>query len=362
MRMLAWLGALTWGWAAAVAALDRWARLDVRDVEPERGGPLVSVVVPARNEERGIAAAVASLAAQGYPSVEVLVVDDESSDRTAELAAAAGARVLPGEPLPPGWVGKSWACHQGARAAGGEWLLFTDADVVHEPDALGRALALARREGRGGVTILCRLDSGTPAERIVQPAAVVLIRSFVAPGFLIRAGWSKVALAAGGFILVERGFYDRIGGHEAIRGRLVDDQALAEAAKAAGGLLVPAFAGPLVRVRMYEGARELWAGWRKNTSVGLARGSAPLALGAALAGALASVAPALALLRGPRLLGATGLLLQLVARAEVDEVAPSPPAYWTTMPLGSLALAIVSLRSSLDRLQGGVVWRGRRYP
>lgn len=362
MRPLAWLGAVTWGWAAVVAVLDRWARLDIRDVEPDQEGPLVSVVVPARNEERGIAAAVASLVAQDYAPLEVLVVDDESTDRTAELAAAAGARVLHGEPLPPGWVGKSWACDQGARAAVGEWLLFTDADVVHEPDALGRALTLARREGRGGLTILCRLESGTPAERVVQPAAVVLIRSFVAPGFLIRARWSKVALAAGGFILIERTFYDRIGGHAAIRSRLIDDQALAEAAKAAGGLLVPAFAGGLVRVRMYEGVAELWAGWRKNTSVGLARGSAPLALAGALLGTVLSLAPALALVRGPRGLGAVGVLLQLVARADVDEVAPSPPAYWTTLPLGSLFLALVSLRSSLDRLRGGVEWRGRRYP
>ncbi len=361
MRLLAWLGVLTWGWAGLVAVLDRWARLDVRDIEPERDGPLVSVVVPARNEERGIGAAVASLVAQDYAPVEVLVVDDESTDRTAELAAAAGARVLPGGPLPAGWVGKSWACHQGAQAAQGDWLLFTDADVLHAPEALGRALALARREGRGGLTILCRLDSGSPAEHIVQPAAVVLIRSFVAPGFLIRARWSKVALAAGGFILIERAFYERLGGHEAIRGRLIDDQALAEAAKAAGGLLVPAFAGDLVRVRMYEGARELWAGWRKNTSVGLARGSAPLALAGAVVGSAVSVAPTLALLRGPRRLGAAGLLLQFVARADVDEVAPSPRGYWATLPLGSLFLALVSLRSSLDRLRGGVEWRGRTY-
>ncbi|HXH89893.1 MAG TPA: glycosyltransferase [Gaiellaceae bacterium] len=361
MRIAACLGALTWGWAALVALLDRWARLDVRDMEPEPNGPLVSVIVPARDEERGIERAVASLVAQDYGPTEVIVVDDESSDRTAERAAKAGARVLAGEPLPQGWVGKSWACHQGFRAAQGEWLLFTDADVFHAPEALGRALALARREGRGGLTVLCRLDSGSLAERIVQPAAVVLIRSFVAPGFLIRSPRTKVALAAGGFILIERALYERIGGHEAIRDRLIDDQALAQAVKAAGGLLVPAFAGELVHVRMYEGAGELWRGWRKNTSVGLARSSAGLAAAGAVGGAVASVAPLVALARGPRLLGLAGVVAQLLARADVDPIAPSPRRYWATLPLGALFLSLLSLRSSLDRLRGGVEWRGRRY-
>jgi len=362
VRLVAWLGAVVWGWAALVALLDRRHRLDLHDVEPLRDGPLVSVVVPARDEERGIEAAVRSLLAQEYGPVEVLVVDDESSDRTAEVAAAAGARVLHGEPLPAGWVGKAWACHQAVREARGEWLLFTDADVVHAPGACGRALALARREGRGGLTLLVRLDAETFWERVVQPAAVVLIRSFVAPGFLLRSPRTKVAIAAGGFMLVERGLYDRAGGHEGVRGRLIDDQALAEAVKAVGGLLVPAFSGDLVRVRMYEGTAELWRGWRKNSSIGLARGSAwPAVAGAAL-GVPATLGPWVALARGPRLLGTAGLLAQLVARADVAAVTPAPRRFWATLPLGVLFLCAVSLRSSFDRLGGGVEWRGRRYP
>lgn len=363
MRFAAWLGALTWAWAALVATLDRRHRRDLHEVEPLRDGPSVSVVVPARDEERGIEAAVASLAAQEYGPVEVLVVDDESSDRTAERAAAAGATVLRGEPLPAGWVGKSWACHQGARAARGDWLLFTDADVVHAPQALGRGLALALREGRGGLTVLCRLDAHGFWERTAQPAAILLIRSFVAPGFLLRSPRSTVALAAGGFILVERALYDRAGGHEAIRGRLIDDQALAEAVKAAGGLLVPAFGGDLVRVRMYEGLGELWRGWRKNASVGFARGSAWPAVAGAIAGIAATIGPYAALARGPRLLGAAGVAAQLVARIDVDPVVPVPRRYWATLPLGVVLVCLVSLRSSLDRLGGGgVEWRGRRYP
>lgn len=115
-RIITLLTVVPWAWSVLVALLDRRHRLSLDDVEPLPDGPLVSVVVTARDEQRGVRAAVASLAAQEYGPLEVIVVDDESSDATAaEARAAATGRVsvLPGRPVPPGWVGKSWACHQG---------------------------------------------------------------------------------------------------------------------------------------------------------------------------------------------------------------------------------------------------------
>jgi len=361
--VLAWLSLLTWAWAAFVALADRRHRVDLRAAPPETDGPLVSVIVPARDEEGRIGPALRSLAAQTYGPLEVIVVDDESQDGTlleARSVVSQRIRVLEGAPLPPGWVGKSWANHQGAEAARGEWLLLTDADILHAPDSLARALPLARRLGRGGLTVLCRLDSESASERVIQPAAAVFIRSFVAPGPLVRSPRSPVALAAGGYILVERALYDRIGGHRAIQREIVDDQALARRVKATGGLLVFVFGDDLVRVRMYHGLAELWRGWRKNSSAGV--GSTGQALGAGLQGLVVSLVPAVALARGPRLLGAAALALQVVARAEVDAVAPSPRRYWLTLPLGGAFVSVVSLASSLDRLRGGLVWRGRRYP
>jgi len=355
------LSLLAWGWATVVALADRRHRLDLRDVEPELDGPLVSAIVPARNEEGRIAPALRSLAGQIHRALEVIVVDDESEDGTYEEAKSVSCeriRVLRGAPLPSGWVGKTWANHQGARLAAGEWLLFTDADVLHEPDALARALPLARQSGRGGLTVLCRLETATPGERIVQPAAAVFIRSFVAPGFLVRSPRFAVALAAGGYILLERALYERLGGHAAIRGELVDDRALAERVKAAGGLLVFASAGDLVRVRMYHGLREAWRGWRKNTSAGI--GSPVLAVVGGVQGLVVSVAPLLALLRGPRAAGALALALQIFVRSDVDPVAPTPRRYWLTLPLGGVFLSAVSLVSSLDRMRGRLEWRGRR--
>ncbi|MGZ8783450.1 MAG: glycosyltransferase [Gaiellaceae bacterium] len=361
--LLAVFAVAPWAWSVLVAELDRRQQLSLDDVEPVCDGPLVSVIVPARDEERAVRAAVASLAAQDYGPLEVVVVDDESADATAAEARAAATprvRVLEGKPVPEGWVGKSWACHQGYEFAEGEWLLFADADVRHATDTIGRTLALARRRRVAGVSVLPLIETGGLVEQAIQPAAAVLIRSFVAPGPLVRSPRSRVAIAAGGFILVSRAAYEAVGGHEAIRGELVDDQMLAVRLKAAGTPLALAGSGGRVRVRMYVGARETLRGWRKNTSAGLG-GSIVVATALGCAGVVASLAPAVALVRGPRRVGALGLVLQLAARAASDELCPTSRRGWTLFPGGALGLSILSLLSSVDRLRGGVVWRGRSY-
>ncbi len=362
-RVITLLAVVPWAWCVFVAVLDRRHSLSLDDVEPARDGPFVSVVVPARDEARGIRAAVASLATQEYPHLEVIVVDDESSDSTAAEARAAATdrvSVLAGNPVPTGWVGKSWACHQGYERSGGEWLLFADADVRHAPDTVGRALALALGRGFAGVTVLPLLETAGLVEQAVQPAAAVLIRSFVAPGPLVRSPRTPIAIAAGGFILVSRAAYEQVGGHEAMRHELVDDQMLAIRLKAMGTPLALVGSGGRVRVRMYVGARETLRGWRKNTSAGLGD-SVTVAVFLAGAGVASAVAPSVALVRGPRLAGALGLALQLGARAAADEVCPTPRRAWPLFPAGALALSLISLVSSADRLRGGVVWRGRRY-
>jgi hypothetical protein len=371
---LAGVAAALWTGAAALALHER-RRAPRADHEPAlRDGPLVSVIVPARDEERGIGAAVRSLRALEYPRVEVIVVDDESRDGTLAAARAAAGddprvRVLAGRPLPRGWVGKPWACWQGVQAAAGEWLLFTDADVVHAPDSLGRTLAMARRLGRGGLTLFPTIDCGGPAERVVMPAAVAAIGTFVAPGPLARRPRSGVAIAAGGYILMERRLYDAVGGHSRIRGRMVDDVWLAATVKRAGSLLVPVTTAGLARLRMYHGGREVWHGWSKNASFGASGDATKALVGAAVLAVLALVPPGSAVQgvrRGDLGLAATGLtgsaallaVQRLSARA-----APTPRHYAPTLPLGLLVLSAAAIRGSVGRLLGrGPVWRGRRYP
>jgi chlorobactene glucosyltransferase len=369
-RVAAWL----WAGAAALALHERRAAPRPEDEPPVREGPPVSVIVPARDEERGVGAGVRSLRALEYRPLEVIVVDDESRDATGAAARAAAdgdrrVRVIAGEPLPAGWIGKPWACWQGARAARGEWLLFTDADVFHSPDSLGRTLALGLRLGRGGVTLFPTIEAEGAAERMVIPAAAAAIGAFVAPGPLSRSPRSPVAIAAGGYLLIERGLYDRVGGHAAIRGRMVDDVALAARVKRAGGLLVPAPAGDLARVRIYHGAREVWQGWSKNASFGVEGGAAKALVGGTTVGVLAVVPLAAALEglrrrdRGLAAAGVAGTASLLALQRVTTWAVPTPPWYATTMPLGMAVMSAAAIRGALDRLAGrGPRWRGRRYP
>ncbi|MCC6829827.1 MAG: glycosyltransferase [Thermoleophilia bacterium] len=365
-----------WGGALALAAYERHAVPDAADALPAADDPLpVVAVVPARDEARGVGACVASLLAQRPPLRGVVLVDDGSTDGTAEAARAAGRgdprlRVVPAGPLPAGWVGKPWACWRGVREAGdAEWLLFSDADVVHAPDAVARTLGLARREGRGGATLVPRVRTGTRVERWVLPAAVVAIGTFVAPGPLARHPRSPVAIAAGGFILIERGLYGRVGGHRGQAGHMVDDVALALRVKCAGGLLVPALGHGLVSLRMYHGARELWRGWRKNASFAHPGGPGKALAGAALV-TLMTLAPWVAAARGATRRRGAMLrwgLLGIGAQAGLQRMAapavPTPVRDAATLPVGMLVLSAAAVQGAVDRLTGrGAVWRGRRYP
>jgi chlorobactene glucosyltransferase len=208
---------------------------------PPGGWPTVSVVVPARNEEHNIGRCLESLAASSYPAFEIVVVDDRSDDRTHEVARAVppgGAsriHVVAGTALPEGWLGKPWACLQGAREAGGDVLLFTDADTVHEPDLLERAIRGLREEEADLLTLVGSQIMDTFWERLVQPH-VFLGMLFRFPDFERVAAndrW-RDAIANGQFIMMPRASYDRLGGHEAVRDEVVEDLALAQHVKRAG--------------------------------------------------------------------------------------------------------------------------------
>jgi chlorobactene glucosyltransferase len=191
----------------------------------------------------------------------------------------------------------------------------------------------------------------------------------VAPGPLARSRRSRVAIAAGGYILVERGVYEAAGGHAGVRSRMVEDVCLAEAVKRGGHLLVPMPAGPLARLRMYHGGREVWGGWSKNASFAAAGGAAKGLAGAGATVALA-LTPGAAVIHGAhggdRLLAATGvagLLATVALQRLASRSARTPARYAPTLPLGMLVLAGAAARGSVGRLVGrGPEWRGRRYP
>ena len=244
-----------------------------RRFEPGGTTPLVSVMVPARNEALRISPCLRSLCAQDYPNYELLVLDDHSQDDTARVILDHGfswekhsrRRLLDGQPLPEGWTGKSWACHQLASAAKGEYLVFTDADTVHDPAALGAFVGHAIDTGAGLLSAWPRQVTGTWSERAVIPLVYVLLLGALPHYVLWRlqrrpdyARWTSrgvlgaLGAANGQYMLFRRDVYEQIGGHAAVRDHLVEDVALGRqvAQRTAEGLRLIHCAGSRLYVHL----------------------------------------------------------------------------------------------------------------
>jgi len=229
--------------------------------------PEVSVIVPARNEEALLATCLESLVSQTGVEFEIIVVNDHSTDRTGEIAASfAGVRVIEAGPLPPGWTGKNNAVACGARQALGEWLLFTDADTVHLPGSLSRALDEAKQHEVEMLSYSPEQIAVTFWERAILPVVFAeLARQY--PPSKVSDPASPIAAANGQFILIRRGTYDAIGGHAAIAEDILEDVALARRVKASGRKMRFRYAADAVRTRMYRNFAQLREGWTKNLAL-----------------------------------------------------------------------------------------------
>src|SRR5271157_3154873 len=227
----------------------------------------VSVIIPARNEEANIARVVRSLANQ-QGTREILVVDDQSVDRTGEILAALELqipllRTLRVESLPEGWMGKTYAVATGARAATGDWLLFTDADTDHLAGSLAELVQRAEDERADLLSVSPGQETPTWWEKSVIPFVYVKLASLFRFEEVSDAHLPAAA-ANGQYMLVRRDFYERIGGHEAVKSEILEDVELARRIKARGGKLLFLPGARWVRTRMYHSFRAMWQGWTKN--------------------------------------------------------------------------------------------------
>ena len=257
-----------------VIAAFRTPRLDPHPGLPD-DGPLVTVIIPARNEATRIGACLEGLAQQSYRRFEVIVVDDDSHDGTADVvrtytACLPSLTVLSSKTLPHDWAGKCWACWQGANHARGGWLLFLDADVVPRPGLIA-ALVERARAGRDMITLVPLIHLTSFAERLVLPPFIGLI-SAIYPFDRVNDRSSPLAFAIGQCIMMRRETYAAIGGHRAVRGSVLEDMDLARLVKQSGYALEAAHAPDLLEVRMYNGWGTLTEGLKKNAVAGYRSG------------------------------------------------------------------------------------------
>jgi chlorobactene glucosyltransferase len=367
-------------WLAPFATLARLAhrRPRLTDTPPTHHGPLVSVIIPARNESGTLATVVGSIRASTYEPIEIIIVDDRSTDDTAAQAAALAAadpriRLVEGGALPEGWFGKPWACVQGAQAARGDIMVFTDADTRHAPDLLPHAVAALDREQAALLTISPRQRCDTFWERVVMPQVWFLLGVRYHPRAVNRARRARDVIANGQFIMVRRDAYQQVGTHAAVRHEVAEDLALAQAFFRAGLRSYFAFAESLMETRMYESLPHLVEGWSKNIYLGGRRSFPEEPVRRALVPVALTVAMLFWLLPPLVLAGAAAGLWPALAPAAVLAIALSalfwmlmsfgmriPIAYGLLYPPGSAMVLYIVLRSTW-RGARRVEWRGRTY-
>jgi chlorobactene glucosyltransferase len=353
---------------------------------PTANAPLISICIPARNEEHNIRNCVEAALGQDYPNIEVIVLDDRSTDSTLtqlRRIASRDSRLVPisGTDLPPGWAGKPHALFQAsaaARDAKDAWLCFVDADTFLAPQAISSCYAKALETHADMFTTMNEQILGTFWEKVVMP----LVMTALSVGFSPRKvndPNSRNAIANGQFIMIRRTVYNAIGGHEKVKDQIVEDKAIAEQVKWNGHRLIVADGMKVIRTRMYTSLPAMWEGWTKNIYLGLRDHPAMLVLGAF--GATLAVIAALFLPLWP-LLGINWLINNNGSWMAIVVVVQSLTVwawliyfrvrvargmnisiwYALTTPLGAGIFAAMMITSAWKVLSGqGVTWRGRKY-
>jgi hypothetical protein len=343
--------------------------------------PLVSVIVPARNERRNIESCLRSILAGRYTNIELVVVDDHSTDGTGDAARALGredsrVRVIDNPDLPDGWFGKPWACQTGAHASRGDIICFTDADARHGPDLIARAINEMGDRTLDMLSVAGYQELGTFWERIVQPHVFWMLGvRYGGTESINRSNRVRDKIANGQCIFVRRDAYDAIGGHGAVQHQVAEDVAIAQTLFAAGKRTEVVISHDDLTTRMYTSLAEIMAGWRKNIFAGGREAMPWGALGQLIFPLLLLLAPTLTLLPPVGLLGSAlgaipgspwialaatiAIVAELATWAAVYRWMRAPVAYALLFPLGAVILGTIAIQAIVRGSR--VEWKGRSY-
>jgi hypothetical protein len=372
LDILLWIGAGFWLICLAQFFLNRLLVPEISrlSLPLQADPPFVSIVVPARNEEKGIETAVTSFCRQDYPAFEVIVVDDCSTDATPRILADLQSRyprlrVIRGTEPPAGWLGKPHALEQGRREAKGDWLLFVDADVVYASGLLGRAVAHVLDRNAAMLFLMPRIVTEGFSEAVLM-STLCMGGAAVFPWHLVNTTKSRFFAAGGGvFNLVRRDALEACRAFASLKDAVVDDIGLGFKVRGAGFPTAVATAIPLIGIRQYPGAAATIEGYTKNLYPAIKRFPwlFPVPI---LFGAVVSLLPyygfAAALVSGTVSVPASVSLLGMHAVLAAVAVRFRQPWYvMFTNPLRELGWWWIYLRSFFQYHRKGIVWRGRRY-
>jgi chlorobactene glucosyltransferase len=346
-------------------------------VNPVKGAlpkpPFISICVPARNEARGIRACLTSLLQQNYPHFEVIVVNDHSTDATGEIIQSLAGEfphlhVIESQSLPADWLGKPFALHQAVQEAKGDYLIFTDADLVFRPHALTTAVHTMTARDLDMLTLMPGTEFGSFWERAVQPVIFGFIAA-LSRFKKINSPDHSTAMGFGAFIMFKKDVYAMIGGHESVKHEVLEDVMLAKRAKKVGCKLLAADAKAVFSIRMYHSLEEIWTGWRKNIFIAMKKSIVRAVYHLCVViGFL--VTPWLTLLGN--ILAGTGilwtgiasvaLLMPLTASIHLCDELRLPRRNAFLFPLGAIMMSAIMVNSMLQVLvKKETEWRGRKY-
>lgn len=367
----------------AMAAIIIVSYMKITIIRPHRGAsikdlPLISIILPAKDEEENIGACLNSLVNQDYHNFEIIVVDDRSRDKTLEIAKEFASsdkrvKVIHVSELPSGWTGKNHAISSAIPHAKGELLLLIDADTEHDPNCITATVAYFERKELDALSLEPYFEWTGFFQKLAF-SVFTLITACVFPIFLVNMKGSKLALSNGQYILIKKDVYKKIGGHEKIKGRILEDLALIENVKAAGYHYHLAVGTNIVKVKMYKDMASFWQGWSRILFLALKKNY----IGAILLYSVATIISlfpyvALAMAVGPMFFGlpvaSSFLALDLIiialifaVAAFVDVIFKINPLFALLHPLAIIAgMAIMgnSIWMSLHKKE--LTWKGTTY-
>jgi len=329
--------------------------------------PKVSILIPARNEAHVIEKTISHLIRQRYQNYEIILLDDQSTDGTASIAQQTGnekLKIISGNPLPSGWLGKNWACHQLSQAASVEsqLLIFTDADVMWHPEALGAIVA--HSVDYDMLTVWSTQHTLTWGERLVVPLMALTIIGYL-PEVMVRfSSFSAFAAANGQCLIFKRATYDKIGGHTAVKSNITEDIAMAKRSKQQGFKLMMLDGNHLISCRMYQNWSEVRDGFSKNIIAGHGNSIFLLSISTIFHWAL-FIFPWLWLLIGsslgtpypayPIALIALGLGIRILSA----KVTHQRLGDGILMPLSVILMTRITIQAIQWKLSGNLQWKGR---